>query len=259
MEPTTNYKHRKIFFIIILVVAITIGNALAGWFIARSVYQWRANDRYVSVKGIAERQVKANLAIWDISYKITGDNLTQITAESLKNQKIITSFLTQHNFVLNEIEPQRIEVLDQYAREYTSNKPEHRYIITGGIMLRTPNVDLVRQVSQLNVELIQQGIVLMSKTDYQNLPNPRYFFTKLDEIRPQMLEQATKSARLVAEQFATNAGCQLGYIRRASQGVFQILNIDSNAGQSYGAENSQIGDINQVIRVVTSVDYTLKN
>lgn len=258
MEQTTNNKPKKIFLIAVLVVVIALGNALAGWLIARSIYQWKANDRYVSVKGIAERQVKADLAIWDISYKITGDDLAQITAESLKNQKTITSFLTQHNFELNEIEPQRIEVLDQYAREYTSSKPEHRYIITGGVMLRTPKVDLVRQVSQLNAELIQQGIVLMSKTDYQSLPNPRYFFTKLDEIRPQMLEQATKSARLVAEQFATNSGCRIGYIRRASQGVFQILNINSNAGQSYGSENSQIGDINQVVRVVTSIDYTLR-
>jgi hypothetical protein len=259
MESTANYEYRKTVFVVILVVAIAVGNALAGWFIARSIYYWRANDRYISVKGIAERQVKADLAIWDISYKITGDDLTQITAESLKNQKIIVSFLTKHNFALNEIEPQRIEVLDQYTREYTASKPEHRYIITGGIMLRTPNVDLVRQVSQLNAELIQQGIVLMSKTDYQNLPNPRYFFTKLDEIRPQMLEQATKSARLVADQFANNASCQIGYIRRASQGVFQILNINSNAGQSYGIENNQIGDINQVVRVVISIDYALKN
>ncbi|MEI8055275.1 MAG: SIMPL domain-containing protein [bacterium] len=258
MEPNVDYRYQKAF-IITLVIVIAIGNALAGWFVARSVYQWRTSDRYVSVKGIAERQVKADLAVWDISYKITGDDLARITTESLKNQKIITSFLTQHSFALSEIEPQRIEVLDQYAREYTSGKPEHRYIITGGIVLHTPNVDLVRQVSQLNSELIQQGIVLMSKTDYQNLPNPRYFFTKLDEIRPQMLEQTTKSARLVAKQFATNADCQLGYIRRANQGVFQILNINSNAGQNYGTENSQIGDINQVVRVVTSVDYTLKN
>ncbi len=256
MEPTPNHKHQKIFLIVVLFFAIAIGNALAGWFISNGIYQWRSGDRYVSVKGIAEQQAKADLAIWDIGYKITGDDLAQITAESLKNQKIIVSFLTQNNFAPGEIESQNIEVLDQYAREYTSNKPQHRYIITGSVMLRTPKVDLVHQVSQLNATLIQQGVVLMNKNDY--LPNPRYFFTKLDEIRPPMLEQATKSARSVAEQFATNSGCQLGPIRRASQGVFQILNINSNAGQNYGADNDQIGSINKIVRIVISIDYMLR-
>jgi uncharacterized protein len=257
MEPTPSHKQHKVFFIIILACAIFLGNAAAGWFIARGIHQWRANDRYASVKGIAERQVKADLAIWEIGYKITGDNLTQITNESLKNRKIITEFLIKNNFTANEIEPQRVEVLDQYAREYGSNKPQHRYIINSGVMLRTANVDLVRQVSQMSAELIQQGIVLMNKNEY--LPNPRYFFTKLDEIRPQLLEQATKSARLVAEQFAINSGSRLGSIRRASQGVFQILNIDSNAGQNYGSDNDQIGNIDKIVRIVVSMDYMLKN
>lgn len=257
MEPTIKCNDHNKIFLFVLAFAVFSGIAIAGWFIAHSVHNWRAMDRYASVKGIAERQVKADLAIWDIGYKITGDDLAKITEESLKNQKIITSFLTKNNFSASEIEPQRIEVLDQYAREYTSNKPQHRYIITSGVTLRTNRVELVRQISQISAELIQQGIVLMNKSDY--LPNPRYFFTKIDEIRPQMLEQATKSARLVAEQFAVNSGSKLGPIRRASQGIFQILSIDSNAGQSYGTDNDQIGNINKTVRVVVSVDYILKS
>lgn len=256
MEPTTNNQYQKAFFIIILILAIAIGNALAGWFIATAICKWRNSDRYVSFKGVAELQVKADLAIWDIGYKITGDDLAKLTAESLKNQKIITDFLSQNNFALNEIEIKRVEVIDQYAREYSSTKPLQRYILIGGVVLRTPKIDLVRQVSQSSYVLIQQGIVLMNKDE--SLPNPRYFFTKIDETRPQMLERATRSASLVAKQFAANAGCQIGSIRRASQGVFQILSIDSNAGQSYGDENAQIASINKIIRIVISVDYTIK-
>lgn len=257
MEPTPHCNQKKIFFVAALILAIFLGNALAGWFMGQGVYKWRAADRYVSVKGIAERSVKADLAVWDIGYKITGDDLMLLTAEGLKNQKIIINFLTKNNFLLSEIETQRIEVVDQYAREYTSNKPQHRYIVTSGVTLRSSKIDLVRQVSQMSAELIQQGIILMNKNEY--LPNPRYLFTKLDEIRPPMFEQATKSARLVAEQFAVNSSCKLGSIRRASQGVFQILNTDSNAGQNYGSDNDQIGNINKVVRVVVSVDYILKN
>ncbi len=255
MEPTSSCKQRSVFVLVILVFAVFLGNAVAGWFIAHSVYKWRAADCYVSVKGIAERQVKADSAIWDIGYKVAGDDLVKMIAESLNNQKMITSFLTKNGFDPAEIELQRTEVVDQYAREYGANKAPHRYIINSGVTLRTANVDLVRQISQMSAELIQQGVVLMNKNDY--LPNPCYFFTKLDEVRPAMLEQATKSARLVAEQFAANAESQLGSIRRASQGVFQILNINSNAGQSYGNENDQIGSINKVVRVVVSIDYML--
>lgn len=254
MEPTSGCcGYKKIF---LLIVGILLAAFLGGIIIlGKGIYQWRAVDHYVSVKGIAERSVKADLAIWDVGYKITGDNLAQITEESLKNQKTITDFLNANNFLPSEIEAQRMEVLDQYAKEYVSSKPEHRYIITSGVTLRSSKVDLVRKISQMSAGLIQQGIVLMNKNEY--LPNPRYFFTKLDEVRPQMFEQATKSARLVAEQFAVNSGCQLGTIRRATQGVFQILNIDSNGGQNYGNDNDQIGNINKVVRVVVSVDYLL--
>ena len=256
MEPINNQQQPKTVFVIILILAIAVGNALAGWFIATGIYKWRNSDRYASFKGVAECQVKADLAIWDIGYKITGNDLAQLMAESLNNQKIITDFLSQNKFTPDEIAIKRVEVIDQYAREYNSAKPLQRYIITGGVVLRTPKIDLVRQASQSSYTLIQQGIVLMNKDEL--LPNPRYFFTKIDEVRPQMLEQATKSAGLVAKQFAANAGCQIGAIRRASQGVFQILSIDSNAGQSYGDENAQIASIDKIIRVVISVDYTIK-
>lgn len=257
MEPTASCKHSKISFTAILVFAIFFSNAVAGLFIARSIYQWRATDRYASVKGLAELKVKADLAIWDIGYKITGDDLSKLTTESLKTQKIISSFLTKNGFTPSEIEIQSTEVLDQYAREYQSDKPQHRYIMTGGLTLRTQKVDAVRQVSQMSTELIQQGIVLATRDS--TIQNPCYLFTKLDEIRPQMLERATKSARLVAEQFASNSNSQLGVIRRASQGVFQILSVDSNAGQDYGDSSSEAGSINKTIRVVVSIDYMLKN
>lgn len=253
---STPHKHHKIFVIIALVFAISLGQAAAGWFIANGIYNWRSADRSVSVKGIAERKVKADLAIWDIGYKVTGDDLIQLTTESLKIQETITSFVTKNGFTTNEVEQQRLEVLDQHAREYQSDRPKHRYIITGGVTLRTPKVDLVNQISPRTTELIQQGIVLSNRND--SLTNPRYLFTKLDEIRPQMLEQATKSARLVAKQFATNSDSKLGQIRHASQGVFQIMSIDSNAGQNYGDDN-EVASINKTIRVVVSIEYMLKN
>jgi hypothetical protein len=233
-----------------------LGNLVAGWLALHGLCRLKSGDRYVSVKGIAERSVKADLAVWDIGYKIAGDNLSLMTKENLNNQEIIKGFLLEHNFVPEEIETQRIDVVDQYAREYGSTKPQYRYIMNGGVTLRTARIEIVQSVSRKSSELLRKGIVLMNKNDY--LPNPRYFYTKLDEIRPQMLEQATKSARAAAEQFADNSGSGIGPIRRANQGVFQILGLDSNAGNSYGSDNDQIGNVDKIVRVVVSLDYLLR-
>ncbi len=233
-----------------------IGIVAIGLSLARSIATLKMGVRYVSVKGIAECPVRADLAIWDIGYRIAGDNLGELTAKSLENQKIIADFLANQGFSMEEIELQRVEVLDQFAREYGGDKPRHRYILTCGITLRTAKVELMHGVSQKGAILLQRGVVLMNKNDY--LPNPRYFYTKLDNIRPKMLEQATKSARIAAEQFAINSGSKIGSIRRANQGVFQILGLDSNAGSSYGSDNDQIGNMNKIVRVVVSLDYILE-
>ena len=251
---TTNCcKGKKI--VAVLFCILLLGNLIAGWLTINSLSKLKFGDHFVSVKGIAERTVKADLAVWDIGYKIVGDDLSSMTEEGLKNQKIIMDFLLEQKFTPEEIEMQRIEVIDQYAREYGGTKP-HRYIMNGGVTLRTADVEAVQRISQRGAFLLQQGVVLMNKNDY--LPNPRYFFTKLDEVRPQMLEQATKSARIAAEQFAINSKSQIGSIRRANQGVFQILGLDSNAGNNYGSDNDQIGNINKVVRVVVSLDYILQ-
>ena len=212
-------------------------------------------EHYVSVKGIAETRVKADLAIWEIGYKLTGNDLTALTKTSLAQQKSIVDFLTAHDFTADEIEPRPIEVIDLLAREYNSNPPTNRYIVTSGVMLRSTKVEAVRAISQKRAFLVEQGIVLTQR--YEGEANPSYLYTQLDTIRPQLLEQATKSARLVAAQFAAHSGSRLGKIRRARQGVFQIMSCDSNAGNDYGGEQKQLREIDKMVRVVVSLDYLL--
>lgn len=250
-------KKKSLFFT--LAFCFAFGNALAGWFIAHGIYNARMGDRYVSVKGISERIVKSDSAIWDINYKATGDDLPPVNAQIEKNQKDVYAFLNKNGFVDADIELQPTTVIDQYAQEYQSgNKPPQRYIITGGVRVHTDKVDLVRKVSQMTSDLIQSGVVLATK-DY--LANPRYLFTKLTLIRPAMLKEATGSAHAMAQQFAADSNSQVGAIRHASQGVFQILSADSNAGAQQSNlqdSNDQLTGINKLVRVVTSVDYLLK-
>lgn len=261
MEQTQcqcQHSHSKKIIVLLFVAAlIGLGSALGGWFMGNGFYKARFADRYVSVKGVAERQVKSDLAIWDLSYKATGNDLRVVNNQINQNQKDALAFLAKHNFVASDFELEPTTVIDQYAQEYSSgNKPESRYIITGGIKVRTDKVDLVREVSRLSSELIQEGIVVTTK-DYQ--ANPRYLFTKLEDVRPPMLAQATKSARAVAEQFAIDSNSHVGDIRRANQGMFQILNSDSSAGQNAASDNDQLSGIYKTVRVVSSIDYSLQN
>jgi len=252
-------KPYKFIAIIILGIAIACGNIIAGWFIADGLYRIKNGDRYVSVKGLAEKQVKATLATWDISYKAAGDDLSQLSAKAAADKKIITEFLIANGLGANELEQQQTSVIDQYANEYASgNKPQQRYIINNAIKVRTTKVDLIQKISGLTSELITHGIVL--NKDYT--PNPRYLFTELDSIRPAMLEEANKSAFLVAQQFAKNSNSHIGAIKHANQGVFQILPLDNNQSNQqpgYSADTDQEGSLYKTIRVVSSIDYFLKD
>lgn len=247
------HKRKKFFIVLAVGLLVAIGNMLCGWFIAKGLYNIKIGDRYVSVKGLSEKPVKADLAIWNIGFKTANDNLSLASEKINNDQKAILQFLAAHGLSNSEIELQQTSVVDQQATEYSSgNKAPARYIISGAIQVRTDKIDLIRQLSAATGELIGKGIVLVGK-DYG--ANPRYLFTKLDSIRPKMMEEATESARLVADQFAINSHAHLGAIRRASQGVFQVLSGDKSSSTD---DAEQEKNISKIIRLVTSVDYFLR-
>lgn len=242
----------KFFAILMLGFLIAIGLISLGGFVNNGLYHFKLADKYVSVKGLAERRVKSNLAIWNIGFKSTGDDLQQVNDKILSDQKTIITFLNANGFAANEIEIQPTSVIDQYAAEYPSgNKPEHRYIVNSAVKVRTNKVDLMRTASSKSSELITKAIIL--EKDYA--ANPKYMFTTLDEIRPSMLEEATKSAKAVAEQFAVNSNSHLGSIKHASQGVFQIYSADSSSIQQN--DSDQENSLYKTVRVVSSIDYFL--
>jgi uncharacterized protein len=253
MNDSSQNASNNFFIALTFGMVIALGMILGGWFISDGLYHARLSDKYVSVKGLAEQRVKSDLAIWNIAFKATGDDLQQVNQKINGDQKLIVAFLSAHGFSGDEVALLQTTAIDQFANEYSSgNKPEHRYIINSGIQVRSTKVDLIRQVSGLSGELITQNIVL--DKDYS--ANPRYLFTKLDSIRPMMLEAATKSALAVAEQFAKNSDTHLGSIRRANQGVFQILSADSSPTQQN--DNDQEGSsLFKTVRVVSSIDYFL--
>lgn len=237
---------------LVLGILIALGLIGAGYFIGQGFYSARTGERYVTVRGLVERPVKADLAVWNINFAATSNDVSTANAEIQRDAKLVLVFAQSHGFAATEIQPTQTKVSDMLAAGYGREvKPETRYRVQGGVRIRSTNADQVQQASQMTGELVQKNIVLAEPETGR--ANPAYFFTKLDSIRPAMLAEATRSARSVAQQFANDSGSHLGTIRRANQGVFEITSRDSPD------PIDELGSIDKKVRLVTTVDCLLIN
>lgn len=234
---------------------LAAGLVLGGLVLGGQIKATRLNDRYVTVRGLAERNVKSDLAIWELGYKDAGDDLSALYAKSDANKQAILDFLGKEGIQPSEIEVGIVGVTDTQANEYGGNRsPSHRYIIRQGITVRTSRVDVVRAASQKTMQLVQKGVALGGGSDF----GLSYKFTGLNAIKPDMITEATRNARAAAERFASDSGSRVGSIRQATQGIFSILaaNSGDDTGDS-GYQNNDESSIMKTVRVVTSVEYYL--
>jgi hypothetical protein len=230
---------------------IAIGIAAGGFTVGEGLKNFRNSAGTVSVKGLAEREVKADLAIWNLRYTATGNELTTVQAKIEADTAAIKDFLFRQGFTAEEIFPQRPEVVDLLANQYRSQGAEaSRFIISGMLLLRTEKVDEVQKTASLTGDLVKKNVVLDNSNASYN--TPYYLFTRLNDIKPEMIAVATKNARDAAEQFAKDSGNPLGAIRSASQGYFSILPRNPIPGVDEATQ------ILKTVRIVTSVDYALE-
>lgn len=232
---------------IIASVFIALGLAVGGFFPGYYYYQARINNNSVTVKGLSEMNVRADLAIWKLKFVITGNELVpaqqQITAQAAE----INAFLHKQGFTDAEISLGRTETNDLMANPYRIGETTtSRFILSQTITVKSANVDRVEKSLPQTDSLITKGIIFDSSYD-----SPvSYIFTGLNKIKPQMLEEATRNARNAALEFAKSSGSRVGKIRYANQGVFSILPRDGN-----GIESQQI---EKTVRVVSTVEYRLE-
>ena len=217
----------------LIVGAILLGNALKAS---------RADDRIVSVKGLCEREVKADRVISPFAYKEGGDDLQQLYKSIESKNRIIINFLKQAGITEEEISIAAPKVVDTRT-EWSGSQNRYAYIVTSVVTVCTDKVDTIIRLQAQQGELLQQGIATASSWEYQT----EYSFTGLNAIKPDMIEVATKNARETAEKFAADSESELGKIKRATQGQFTITDRDSNTPYMKN------------VRVVTSVDYYLKD
>lgn len=246
---------------VIAAAIISLGVFGAGYSIGKNILLVKKMSRVVTVKGLAEQDVKSDLGIWEINYREIGNDLIQANQRLQHDQATVTEFLKSKGFADNEIESTQLKVEDKLANLYnqtSTNANEQRYVLTGGVRVRSNKVELIQQSAQQSDQLIQQGVPLAF--DISSLsPNPSFYYTNLDSIRPRMLSEAIKSARLVALQIAKDSGFRLGNIQRANQGVFQIMNRDTSTMSSdWNSNQNALGTIDKQIRLVATLDYEIR-
>jgi uncharacterized protein len=228
-------------------VVLGLGVAAAGRFVAEGVRDWRTGERLVTVRGLAEREVEADLALWPLRLVATSDDLATAQAELARAEAVVMAFMADGGIAAEAIEVQGIEVTDLLAQAYRSGPVESRYIVGLSLMIRSDDVQRIKTLSQEVGRLVEAGVVLTS----DGLRGPFYLFTRLNDVKPEMIAEATRSAREAADQFAADSQSRITGIHRASQGLFQILPRDNAPGQS---EELQLF---KTVRVVTTVDYRL--
>lgn len=226
---------------------LAVGIIVAGWLLYRGVAHFKDSDRVVSVKGLSEKEVKADRAIWPLVYKLAGNDVTSLynTIEST-NAKIV-SFLVSNGIAKEEITVSPAEVIDMDAERYVSQGVKYRFNVTSVLTVSTDKVDLVVDLMSRQGDLLRQGIAVGSGDDYRYRTQFLYTSESLNEIKPVMIEEATRNARVAAEKFARDSESRLGKIKRANQGQFSISDRDANTPYI------------KTVRVVTSVDYLLKD
>ena len=230
-----------------LILALGIG--LGGFFPGYFYYRAKMDSNFVTVKGLSEMNVRADLAVWDLKFVVTGNDLKSAQTQMSNQLGIITGFLKNMGFKTEEISIGRIETNDLMANPYRNNEANSvRYILTQSVQVRSTNVNNVEKALNSTAFLISQGIVF----DSQSYGSPvSYIFTKLNDIKPQMLEEATKNAQAAAAEFAKSSDSNVGSIRTANQGVFSILPRDQTA------QAQELTQIEKKVRVVVTVQYYL--
>ena len=232
-----NYK-------IISAALLMVGLIIVGVCIKSGLNSMADNSRVVNVKGLAEMEVKANKVTWPVSYKIVGNDLESIYQQVNQNNRIVKNFLISKGITNSEISVNAPQIVDKAADVYGNNEYKERYNVTSVMTVSTNKVDLVRKLMSQQADLLKQGVAITAN-DYNN--TVIYAFTNLNKVKPKMIEQATKNARMAAEKFAKDSESDLGKIKSADQGQISIEDRDVNT------------PFIKKVRVVTSIVYYLKD
>lgn len=226
---------------IMAALLVALGLATAGYFVGQGISERNSGRRMISVKGLSEREVPASVATWTIGYSANGNELGEINKKLADSTKTVMAFLKEAGFAETDmaVQPPSLQDTTMEAREKDVPPPPERYKAFQSVLLRTAKVDLIKPALASASNLMVNGVLLSGNFV------PNYIFNELNSIKPGMIQEATKNARIAAEQFSRDSQTTLGKLRNASQGWFQVENRDAATPER------------KVVRVVVDVEYEI--
>ncbi len=229
----------------LLTLLLSAAIIIAGYFIGNMHKTGKKYDRYVQVKGLSEREVSADLAVWPMNITLTGNDLRTLKSEIERQNNEVYNFFIKQGFEKSELTKGIATINDANANMYNNNRnATYRYLAKSEFTVRTSNVEKLQKALAESLDLITKDILLSSKNTWRPI---EYIFTGLNELKPSMIEEATKNARDVAEKFAQDSNSKVGEIRKARQGLFTINDRDQNTPEV------------KIVRVVSTIDFQLED
>jgi hypothetical protein len=230
---------------LLLGLFIFLGLSSLGYLLGEAAIQYRLYDRSVTVKGLSEREYQADIVIWPIQFNTASNDLKHLYSSLEETTSAIKDFLEDNGINANGINLSTPAITDKSAQQYgNAARPEFRYSAFQTVTVYSKNIQEVRSVMGALSALGKKGIVFTG-ANYES--QTEYLFTRLNEVKPEMIEKATRNARQVAQKFAADSQSTLGKIKKASQGQFSITTRDKN--------NPHI----KKVRVVATVEYYLSD
>jgi len=228
----------------VLGILLAAGLAIFGHQAGRAVRMGREFDRYLTVRGLSEREVKATLALWPLRFAVMAEDLPGLKQAMERDRAVVERFLNEHQISPEEISsgiPTVSDRVDQWHGPEQVKAPRYKAVVT--LVVRSAKVDVVKRAIQQVDQLLSQGVSLAG-TEYGD--QPRFVFEGVNEIKPSMIQEATANARAGAEKFAQDSGSRVGRIRKAGQGALEIDERDVASPEL------------KVLRVVTTVEFFLE-
>lgn len=224
-------------------VLVSIGLSLGGFLIGQGFVRMKQLDQIVEVRGLDEKLVEANEATWDISFSLSGNNLQEMTTRLTQKQTSLKEYLLSQGFTRDEFQASAITTNDNHSNHYGNKLPADRFTVRTKVMIGTKQVQKITEIYENSGQLPLEGLV-------REQSSVQYYFTDLNAVKPEMLKNATASAREAAESFARDSGSQLGGIKSATQGLFSITSPYANWDDATSKMKK--------VRVVTRVSYFLE-
>ncbi|MBK6802481.1 SIMPL domain-containing protein [Novosphingobium sp.] len=221
---------------------LAIGLMIGGYLLGNGLVRAKDADRSVTVRGLAERDVTADLATWTIAYSATSEDFATAQASVDRDSEAIRAFFRELGFPADDLQPTGVNV-----SQFTDNGMQ-RFTVRQRMTLRSTDIKRAQSAVKRQFDLVRRGVVLEEGSGMA------FTFTKLNAIKPAMVADATKDARASAEQFAKDSGTSVGNIKSATQGYFEVQARDGDSGGGWGVSDTPY----KKVRVVTTVDFYLR-